>query len=134
MMVQRTNKFGEVVEEEEGYTLNVKLFGSPLLVIFLQFNRDLINRLVSLPKVFYCESGHIESFINHCYHIIVYSSDAGKIRQWESKLSCRVVAIDLQGNYRDSLPDSIFKLNFKDKSDNFIFEYLKEFLRVGNKV
>lgn len=139
-MVQRTNVFGDIVNDEndeennEGYNLNVKPFRQPLLLIFLQDKPELIKRLGQLPKVMILNRNNFHNLINHCYHAIV--SDITIIGQSDN-ISQAVLAIDFENN--KTLPSNIlvygkkvvlYKMGFKDKSNNFIYEYLKEFLRV----
>ena len=147
-MVDRTDKFGDIVEEEfegqaskklvfssskedESYSINVKPFGQPLLLIFLNDRWEVMKRLGALPKVLYCKKERLENLINHCYHIVTYVSVdeiipfAGRL----GNISQSVVAIDLLGKDIKSL-NIPFKLDFGNKSDDFIYEYLKEMLKV----
>ncbi|KKN22981.1 hypothetical protein LCGC14_0909520 [marine sediment metagenome] len=140
-MVQRTDRYGDIVEgEPDERVVNTRPFGKPLLLIFVQNRWELMERIGTLKGVLYCKKERLKNLINHCYHIIIYVPTkeivefVGRLDNISQDVETReepraIVAIDLLGKNIRSL-DIPFKLDFGDKSDDFIFEYLKEFLRI----
>ena len=136
-MVDRTNRFGDVVGEDTKETINVGPFGQPLLLIFLQDKKDIMRQLGSMPGVFYCESNHnFWNFLSQANHLIIFVSEVGEIVNIFQEVRRRkvvqtLVAIDFTGDVR--LPDPLFRLDFSDRSDRYIMAYLKGFLDIETK-
>lgn len=136
-MVNRTDVFGDIIEpdsteESQGYNLNIEPYGKPLLLIFSseQKNVDaIVKEVCKLPGVFKCESARLNIFAPRCRHIIVVVDmlTADIIGRWKNDVSQGLLAIDLEGTLK--LPNNIFKLDFTNKSIEFVIAYLTRFLK-----
>ncbi len=133
-MVDRT-RYGEVVdstsEDNDEIVINTGPIGQPLLLIFLEDKKELLGRLEVLPSIFYWRTSKIGNFMCSGGSVIVYIpfDEIESIVGGLNNISQRVLVVSFD-NEKLSFPDNYYKLDFEGKSDDYIFEYLKELLRV----